>query len=71
MEVEKNIIKARNINETGVVNDESTQLNAVSWCCRDKWHIIVLAIVLIIIILQMSELIKISEVLKSIDANIR
>lgn len=71
MEGEKNIIKARSVNETGVAYDENIDTTAISCCCRGKWHIIVLAVILIIIMLQMSELIKISELLKRADANMR
>jgi len=70
MEVEKDVINENNKNEGGGVVSKNTHISA-SCCCQGKWQVIVLAIILIVTILQMSELIKISEALKSIDVNMR
>jgi len=44
---------------------------SIPCCCHDKWYVIVLVVILIIVIMQMGELLRISEALKNIDMNIR
>lgn len=69
MEDKGNIINVTGKNTDIEINNDIAKKAEVPSLCENKWQIIVLVIVLLITILQMSELLKISAALKSINVN--